>query len=86
MQHMLAMRTYHELPDALEAVNLWALMLRDETGINADHEAHERAADLMRETLANLVLRQEIKLPEKLWKVNERDELQTWVEQEMGTE
>jgi hypothetical protein len=84
-EHMVAMRTYHELSDALEAVNLWTLMLSDQTEINTDHEAHRRRADLMRETLARLVLGQETKLPEKLQKVVEQDELRTWFEREMGT-
>lgn len=81
---MVAMRTYHELPEALEAVNLWTLMVSDQTEINTDQEAHERAAGLMRETLADLVLRQDTRVPEKLQKVEEQDALRTWFEREMG--
>lgn len=83
-EHMVAMRTYHELPEALEAVNLWTLMVSDQTEINTDQEAHERAAGLMRETLADLVLRQDTRVPEKLQKVEEQDALRTWFEREMG--
>jgi hypothetical protein len=42
------MKTYHDLPDALEAVHDWMLMLSDETEINIDADAHRRVAGLKR--------------------------------------
>jgi hypothetical protein len=43
------MRTYHDLPDAVEAAHVWLLMLSDATEIRIDVEAHKRVARLMQE-------------------------------------
>ena len=78
------MRTYHDLPDALEAAHEWLLMLSDETEIRVDVEAHKRVARLMQEALARHALGEEMVPPTKLDEVMERDTLRSWFEREIG--
>ncbi|HEX6509671.1 MAG TPA: hypothetical protein VF221_18735 [Chloroflexota bacterium] len=80
-QHTVTMKAYDELPDALDAVHEWALMLSDETEISPDAEA---AGDTFRVILAWMAIGEEAHLPETVEEVRQRDELQTWFEREMG--
>jgi hypothetical protein len=75
------LNTYLELSDALESVHEWMLMLADETPITPDPEL---AYSLLRETLARLSLREEVRLPKTVDATRLRDEMRTWFEREMG--
>jgi hypothetical protein len=75
------MRTYHELPEAVEAAHEWLLMLSDETEIVPDAFG---AVQILMETLARNALGEELSLPVKVDEVVERDELRAWFEREMG--
>ena len=80
-QKTVAMRTYHELPDAIEAVHEWTLMLSDETEITPDPFG---AVQMLMEALARNAIGEEMALPASLDEVMARDELRTWFEREMG--
>jgi hypothetical protein len=75
------MRTYHELPEAVEAAHEWLPMLSDETEIVPDAFG---AVQILMETLARNALGEELSLPVKVDEVVERDELRAWFEREMG--
>ncbi len=68
------------LPDALEAVHEWMLMLSDETEI---HPSIEAAVNRMRETLARHALDEAEILPTTKEELRARDELKSWFEREM---
>jgi hypothetical protein len=85
-QKTVSMKTYGELPDAMEAVHEWMLMLSDEMEVRVDDNAVKEAADLVRESLARMALGEEIKMPKELDEVILRDELRTWFERAMGGE
>jgi hypothetical protein len=76
------MNTYLELPDALESVHEWMLMLTDETEITPDPAL---ADSLLRESLARRSLREEVRLPKTVAETRLRDELRTWFEREMDS-
>jgi hypothetical protein len=76
------LNTYLELPDALESVYEWTLMLADETQITPDPAL---ANSLLRESLARLSLREEVRPPKTVHETRLRDELRTWFEREMGS-
>jgi hypothetical protein len=76
-----SMRTYHELPEAIEAVHEWTLMLSDETEIVPDSVLANAA---LQEALARTALGEEAALPVTIDEVMERDELRAWFEREMG--
>jgi hypothetical protein len=76
-----SMRTYHELPDAIEAVHEWTLMLSDETEIVPDAFG---AVQILKETLARNALGEELAQPATVAEVMERDELRAWFERAMG--
>lgn len=81
-ERTVTMRTYQDLPDALDAVQEWALMLTDETEIEPDAGA---AQSIIRETLARLALGEAMNLPASIRETVQRDELRTWFEREMET-
>jgi hypothetical protein len=85
-QKTVSMKTYGELPDAMEAVHEWMLMLSDETEIRVNEDAVKEAAELVREALARMALGEEVEMPKELDEVVLRDELRTWFEREMGGE
>ena len=76
-----SMQTYHELPDAIEAVHEWTLMLSDETEVMPDAFG---AIQILMETLPRNALNEETALPGTIDQVMERDELRAWFEREMG--
>jgi hypothetical protein len=76
------MNTYLEQSDALESVHEWMLMLTDETQITPDPAL---ANSLLRESLARLSLREEVRPPKTVHETRLRDELRTWFEREMGS-
>jgi hypothetical protein len=76
------LNTYLELPDALESVHEWMLMLTDYTEITLDPEL---ANSMLRESLARLSLREEVRLPKTVDETRLRDKLRTWFEREMGS-
>jgi hypothetical protein len=80
-QKTVSMRTYHELPDAIEAVHEWMLMLTDETEITPDPAL---ATAVLREALARLAVGEEVQLPETIDETRPRAEMRTWFEREMG--
>jgi hypothetical protein len=80
--HMVSMRRYHELPDAVEAAHEWVLMLSDETEIVPDACG---AVRILMEALARNALGEETALPVKVDEVMERVELRAWFEREMGS-
>ncbi len=73
-EHLVVMKTYGEVPNALEAVQEWMFMLSDETEITADR---------IRETLARLALGETVDLPKALGEIVEHDEFRTWFDREM---
>src|SRR5665811_699651 len=73
--------SYLKLPDALESVHEWMLMLTDETEITPDPAL---ANSLLRESLARLSLREEVRPPKTVAETRSRDEMRTWFEREMG--
>jgi hypothetical protein len=75
--HTVTMQTHHELPDAIEAVHEWPLMLSDETEIREYPRATTR---LLRETLARMALGEEVRLPKTVDEVVMRDQLRAWFE------
>jgi hypothetical protein len=81
--HMVTMRTYQELADAIEAVHEWTLMLSDETEIRIDVESRRQAAQILREALARNALGEELIEPKLVDEVIKRDELRAWFEREM---
>jgi hypothetical protein len=74
-QKSVSMRTYRELPDALEAVHEWMLMLADETEITPD-PVLENAA--LQEALARAALGEEASSPMTADEVHMHDELRAW--------
>jgi hypothetical protein len=76
------LNTYLELPDALESVHEWMLMLTDETQITPDTAL---ANSMLRETLARLSLREEVRPPKTVGETRLRDRMRTWFEREMGS-
>jgi hypothetical protein len=80
--HMVSMRRYLELPDAVEAAHEWVLMLSDDTEIVPDAFG---AVQILMETLARNALGEELTLPVKVDEVMERVELRAWFEREMGS-
>jgi hypothetical protein len=79
----IVMRSYGELPDALEAVHEWMLMLGDDTQIRVGEDATMEATELMRDTLARLAIGEEAKMPDQPDEAVLQDELRTWFEREM---
>jgi hypothetical protein len=77
-----AMQTYQELPDALEAVHEWLLMLSDETEVSP---APEVAVGLLREAMARLAIGADVRIPREVDEFVVRDELRAWFEGEMGS-
>jgi hypothetical protein len=75
------MNTYLEIPDALESVHERMLMLTDETEITPDPAL---ANSMLRESLARLSLREEVRPPETVDETRLRDEMRAWFEREMG--
>jgi hypothetical protein len=75
-----SMQTYLELPEAVEAVYEWLLMLSDETEIVPDACG---AAQILMEALARNALGEEMALPANIDEVVVRDELRAWFEREM---
>lgn len=73
------MRTYHELPEAVDAAYEWT-MLSDETEITPDAFG---AVPILMETLAHNALREEMAVPANIDEVMERAKLRTWFEREM---
>jgi hypothetical protein len=76
------MNTYQELPEALESVHEWMLMLTDETEITPNPALANSA---LRETLARLAVWEEVRLPKTVDETRLRDEMRTWFEREMGS-
>ncbi len=79
-QKLFAMRSYHEVADALETLHEWMLLFSDETEVTP---ADEGAATLLRETLARLAVGEETHLPDTIDELQKRDDLRTWFEREM---
>jgi hypothetical protein len=80
------MRTDRELPDALDLVHEWTLLLTDETDVRVDQDARREAEALLRETVARLAIGADIHPPMKqLDRLIERDKLRRWFEREMGS-
>jgi hypothetical protein len=77
-----SMHTYHELPDAIEAVHEWTLMLSDETEITPDPVLANAA---LQEALARAALGEEASLPVTIDEAHMHDELRAWFEREMRT-
>jgi hypothetical protein len=77
-----SMKTYHELPEAVDAAHEWLLMLSDETEIVPDACG---AVRILMEALARNALGEETALPVKVDEVMERVELRAWFEREMGS-
>jgi hypothetical protein len=80
--HTVAMQTYHDLPEAIEAVHEWSLMLSDEEEIGL-HAAH--AINVLRAAMARVALGEETHLPKSIEDAGERDEQREWFEREMGS-
>jgi hypothetical protein len=74
------MRTYHELPGALDAAHEWMLMLADETEIAPDAVG---AVHLLMETLARHAVDEGATLPATMEDLEARGTLRTWFEREM---
>jgi hypothetical protein len=79
--HTVSMQTYQELPDALEAVHEWMLMLSDETEVSP---APEVAVDLLREAMARLAIGEDVRMPREVDEFVVRDELRAWFQRETG--
>ncbi len=77
--HMVVMRSYMDLPAALEVVHQWMQLLEDETEV-AGEDVTSGTLDNLRETLARHAAGEDVRPPEQ---VNE-DEMLTWFEREMG--
>jgi hypothetical protein len=69
------MRTFHELPDAIEAVHEWTLMLSDETEIVPDTFG---VLPMLMEMLARNALGEPMSQSVKVDEAMERDELRAW--------
>lgn len=80
--HMVLMRTCHELPDAMDATREWRLMLSDETEIVPDAVG---AGRILMETMARNALGEDVTLQVTVDEVMERDDLRAWFEREMGS-
>jgi hypothetical protein len=81
-QNTVSMRTYQELPEAIEAVHEWMLMLTDEKEITPDPAL---AMTTLMEALARDAAGEPMSLPENIDETRMRDEMRTWFEREMGT-
>jgi hypothetical protein len=77
----ITMKTYRELPDALEAVHEWMLMLADETAI---HLSIVTVVERMRENVARRGIGEDAALPSGPDEIMRCDELRRWFEREMG--
>ncbi len=69
------------MPEAIDAVREWALLLTDETEISSDPAA---LRVLMRQSLARYALDEDAVLPASMGDLKARDRLRTWFEREMG--
>jgi hypothetical protein len=76
----LALQAYEDLPDALDAVHEWALMLSDETELSPGMEA---ASGLIREVLAQAAVEEMTRLPDTLLDLMKADRLRAWYERQM---
>lgn len=77
----ITMKTYRELPDALEAVHEWMLMLADETAI---HPSIVTVVERMRKNVARRGIGEDAVLPSGPDEIMQCDELRRWFEREMG--
>jgi hypothetical protein len=75
------MNTYLGLPDALESVHEWMLMLTDETEVTPDPAL---ANSVLRESLTRLSVGEEVRPPTTVGETRVRDEMRAWFERETG--